>query len=119
MPKEDTQWKKGQSGNPLGKPKGIINSKTILERFLSIQKEMVNPLNDELESMSIAELMHLKQIANAMQGDLAAYKEIIDRLEGKTTNKIDIDADVKSTNYNIDLSKDEIKNISDQLDKDV
>jgi len=105
MPKEDSQWKKGQSGNLLGKPKGIINSKTILERFLSIQKEMVNPLNDELENMTIAELMHLKQIANAMQGDLTAYKEILDRLEGKSLVKAEIKQEIEQKVFRVKVKK--------------
>ena len=25
MPKSDTQWKKGQSGNPSGRPKAIVS----------------------------------------------------------------------------------------------
>ena len=61
-----------------------LHSKTILERFLSIEKDMTNPLTGLEDKLSIAEIMHLKQIANAVQGDLSAYKEIIDRLEGKT-----------------------------------
>ena len=87
------EFKKGQSGNPNGRPKGVLNSKTILERFLSIEKSMKNPLNDEFENLSIAELMALKQIANALNGDLGAYKEITDRLEGKTQSKVDITTD--------------------------
>jgi len=94
MPSEETQWKKGQSGNPLGRPVGIINAKTILERFLAVQKEMINPLNNELENLSIAEIMHLKQIANALQGDLASYKEVIDRMEGKSIAKIETKQDI-------------------------
>ena len=96
MAKEDlTPFKKGQSGNPNGRPKGVLNSKTILERFLSIEKKMQNPLNNTIENLSIAELLTLKQIANAMNGDLSAYKEIIDRLEGKSQSKVDVTTDGK------------------------
>lgn len=84
------QFQKGESGNPNGRPKGTLNSKTILERFLSIEKKMTNPLNNELETLTIGELITLKQIANALNGELPSYKEIIDRLEGKATNPIDI-----------------------------
>jgi hypothetical protein len=84
------EFKKGQSGNPNGRPKGSLNTKTILERFLSIEKNMINPLTMQKENLSIAELMALRQINNALNGELPAYKEIIDRMEGKATNQIDI-----------------------------
>lgn len=118
MAKEDlTPFKKGQSGNPNGRPKGVLNSKTILERFLSIEKSMNNPLNNELENLSIAELMALKQIANALNGDLAAYKEITDRLEGKTQTKVDVTTDGEkistATGFEINITskKNENKNL--------
>jgi len=46
-----------------------------------------NPFTQEIENMSVLELMNLKQIANALEGDLSAFKEIIDRHEGKVVNK--------------------------------
>ena len=101
-----TPFKKGQSGNLNGRPKGVKNTKTIFERFLSIEKSMKNPLNNELEKLSIAELLALKQIANAMNGDLSAYKEIIDRLEGKIINKIDNNTNLNINDFNL---KDVIK----------
>jgi hypothetical protein len=63
------------------------SSKIILERFLSIEKKMINPLSGVEEYLSMAEIMHLKQLANAIQGDLASYKEILDRFEGKSASK--------------------------------
>ena len=78
------QFKKGQSGNPNGRPKGSLNSKTILQKFLDLKTETENPITKELENLTVAEQIHLKQVAKAIDGDLYSYKEIIDRLEGKT-----------------------------------
>jgi len=89
FPNKATQFSKTNQPPNESKRVSKIHAKTILDRFLSIEKNMQNPLNGELENMSIAELMHLKQIANAMQGDLAAYKEIIDRFEGKTIQRVE------------------------------
>ena len=103
MAKEDlTPFPKGVSGNPNGRPKGVLNSKTILERFLSIEKKMTNPLNNETENLTIAELIALKQIANALNGDLPAYKEIVDRIEGKVVSKIE--STNVNTNKNFDIT---------------
>jgi len=89
FPNKATQFSKTNQPPNEAKRVSKIHSKTILERFLSIEKDMVNPLTGLEDKISIAELMHLKQIANAVQGDLGSYKEIIDRLEGKTTTKIE------------------------------
>lgn len=89
FPNKATQFSKTNQPPNESKKVSKIHSKTILERFLSIEKDMVNPLTGLEDKISIAELMHLKQIANAVQGDLGSYKEIIDRLEGKTTTKIE------------------------------
>lgn len=58
---------------------------------------MTNPLTNELENLSIAEIMYLKQIAQALQGDLASFKEIMDRHEGKSKQL------VESENKNIEV----------------
>ncbi len=109
------RWKKGESGNPAGKKPGTLATKTILKKFLSIKKNIQNPLTEEFEDMSIAEIMHLKQIANALQGDLASYKEIIDRVEGKSINRIEMDADVTQTTIMVGFS-DEIEEEEDETE---
>ena len=84
FPNKATQFSKDrQPSNESKRVPKSIKSSDILNRFLSIEKDMTNPLTGLEDKLSIAEIMHLKQIANAVQGDLSAYKEIIDRLEGK------------------------------------
>lgn len=87
---EKHKFKKGESGNPNGRPKGALNTKTILNKFLSLVKEDVkNPITKERENMTVAEIMNLSIIAKAIKGDIKAYREILDRLEGKVQQKID------------------------------
>ena len=104
---------KGEVRNPNGRPVGSKNTKTILERFLNLEMNQKNPFNQQNEQMTVLELMNLKQIANALEGDLAAYKEIIDRHEGKVVAK------AEQTTINIDAGKltdEEIKKINDSLE---
>lgn len=98
-------FQKGQSGNPNGRPKGVPTAKTILERFMSIEQNATNELTGELENLSVAEQMHLAQIKKAKEGDLFAYKEIIDRLEGKTKQSIELDANVEQNITRITVKK--------------
>jgi len=79
----EPRWKKGESGNPAGRPKGIPNTRTRLQRLLSITQDLTNPITGEVEGFSIIEQLDLQQIIKARKGDLAAYKAIIERLEGK------------------------------------
>jgi hypothetical protein len=98
-------FQKGQSGNPNGRPKGVPTAKTILERFMSIEQNATNELTGELENLSVAEQMHLAQIKKAKEGDLFAYKEIIDRLEGKSKQSIELDANVEQNITRITVKK--------------
>lgn len=85
--------KKGEIRNPKGRGKGALNTRTILKNFLNIEMKQKNPFTKKEEQMTVLELMNLKQIANALEGDLNAYKEIINRYEGLLTTKTDITSD--------------------------
>lgn len=94
---------KGEIRNPNGRPLGAKNTKTILKRFLNLEMKQKNPFTQEDEKMSVLELMNLKQIANALEGDLNAYKEIINRHEGLLTTKIDHTTDGKALNNTLQI----------------
>jgi len=97
MAKEDIkqhQYKKGESGNPNGRPVGALGSKTILQKYLNLTTKAVNPITNATENLTVAEQIHLKQVAKAIDGDLYSYKEIIDRLEGKTINVQEIKQEI-------------------------
>ncbi len=75
--------KKGEIRNPKGYPKGMPNTKTRLRRLLEISQQLTNPITGEVEGFTVLEQLDLQQIIKARKGELASYKEIIDRLEGK------------------------------------
>lgn len=92
MAREDnlTPWKPGQSGNPAGKPKGTEHSSTRLKRLLGAVGRMKNPLTGQMEEFSGLEMMDAAIIARAIRGDVGAYREILDRLEGKVPAKTEV-----------------------------
>ena len=56
MAKEDIkkhEWKKGQSGNPNGRPKGARNRSTIAKKWFKVMKTSRNPINGLEESLSM------------------------------------------------------------------
>jgi len=74
-PPKKHQFKKGQSGNPNGRPKGILNMATVIERTLR-EKVIVNE-NGERKTITKLEAA-MKQVANkAASGDLRAFQQLI------------------------------------------
>ena len=45
-------FKKGESGNPAGRPKGSLNRSTIAKRWLEVEQDLKNPLTGDTEKMS-------------------------------------------------------------------
>lgn len=88
-PPKEYQFKPGQSGNPKGKKPGTLSSKTILKRFMGIEQTIQNPITGTDEKLTVAEILYIQQLAKARKGDLAAFKEIMDRWEGKAQQSID------------------------------
>ena len=80
---EKHEFKKGESGNPNGRPKGAKNRSTIAKYWLEVNQKLKNPLTGAEETMSQEDLMTLALIKKAREGDVAAYKALMDRALGK------------------------------------
>lgn len=90
------RWKKGQSGNPKGRPKGI---KTIPEMLREIGDR---PVDDVLlaklhakygpahNPKTLHEAMLMAAAKDAAQGDEHARAFIAERTEGKVTDRLDV-----------------------------
>lgn len=78
------RWKKGQSGNPSGRPK----SKTLSDAYRNKLEESVP--NDP-ESRTWAELIAEAQVRDAVRGNVQAAREIADRTEGRARQAIEFE----------------------------
>lgn len=70
-PRKSTQFQKGQSGNPRGRPKGSKNKSTLL-------REAMQQKADRMLSREVPEVLKTV-IRAAKQGDMSAAKMILDR----------------------------------------
>ena len=93
-----TKWKPGQSGNPLGKPRGALRVSTILKYML--EEDAPGVVIDEQFIKEFAK--GKKRVTNAdatacrilyegiVNGKEWALKEIADRTEGKAVQAIEV-----------------------------
>jgi hypothetical protein len=78
LPPVETRFKKGQSGNPAGRPKSALYSDALRRKLSQIDE------TDEHEpKRSYAEILAEKAILKAKEGDIQALAHVADRTEGK------------------------------------
>jgi hypothetical protein len=83
------QMKKGETLNPNGRPKGSKNRSTIAKKWLEVEQDLKNPLTSEVERMSQEDLMTLALIKRAREGDVNAYKALMDSGYGSPLQQIE------------------------------
>ena len=77
LPPIETRWKKGQSGNPIGRPKKNSNMVDLLEDLLNAACPG-DPENRTYAHQLMRSLMH-----QGLKGNLGAIKEILNRVLGR------------------------------------
>lgn len=101
MAKEDNlkPFQKGQSGNPKGYPKGVPNRSTIAKKWLSLLTTETNPLTNQTENLSQEDIITLKQIEKAKDGDSNAYKLLMDSTYGMPQQQTEVNATVTNKEF--------------------
>jgi len=84
-PKQDTKFKKGQSGNPKGRPLGSKNFTTDFDEVV----EEIAKLNN-ISPSEARKILLKKAYLEAKEGSFPFYKDIQDRYYGKAPESIDI-----------------------------
>jgi len=82
-------WEQGESGNPNGRPKGSKNRSTIAKYWLEVNQNLKNPITGTEETMSQEDLMTLALIKKARDGDVNAYKALMDSGYGAPIQQIE------------------------------
>ena len=79
MPHTSTTWRKGQSGNPAGRPPG----RHAIAEALRAELDQVELVDADGNQLTRAEVIAQKAVDMAMDGDLHAIQFVTERLEGK------------------------------------
>ncbi len=96
------QWKKGQSGNPEGSPKGLFS----IAKELKKQMGEVDPEDPEGRThgaVMVSKAIWLANYGSNGQGSIKAVSEVFDRLIGRPAQAVTLDATVtdKSTSEHV------------------
>ena len=96
---KDFEFSKGESGNPNGRPKGSKNRSTIAKHWLETNQNLKNPLTGVSETMSQEDLMTLALIKKAREGDVNAYKALMDSGYGTAVQTIEQKIEIIDINF--------------------
>ena len=84
-------FKKGQSGNPNGRPKGSKNRSTILKEIAELRTKGIHPVTGEEVWMTNEYRMAMAVIERVIQkGDAQALNMVLDSIYGKQKDSVDI-----------------------------
>lgn len=90
-------WKKGESGNPNGRPRRTIVTDCIVRELLSAAED-----GDGDKARSLAKSL----VSRALNGDMRAAEICLDRVEGKPDQTIHVRRTAR------ELADDELNNIA-------
>lgn len=93
-------WKKGdKSPNPNGRPKGVKNFRTAIEELYALPidtleekiKMQILGINPRIKTLEDA--LNARMLLDALCGDSYSKKEILERMHGKVTEKVEHSGD--------------------------
>jgi hypothetical protein len=83
MPPKEHSWKKGESGNPKGRKKGIRNKKTII---ISLMEGRLGRKIPDMKKLTAHEALLLKAIQKGLAGDAKAMAFAFKRYDDATAS---------------------------------
>ena len=81
-----------------GRPKGSRNRSTIVKQWLEVEQEFKNPITGQTEKLEQQDIMTLALIKKAREGDVSAYRELMDSAYQKVTQNVDHTTNGKDIN---------------------
>lgn len=83
------KWKKGDSPNPAGRPKGSMSLKERMNKYLELDIKMKMP-DGSIQDKSVLDGIILSLLSQAQKGNIKAIQEVFDRNFGKEPEVVNI-----------------------------
>lgn len=88
---EDQKFESGKSGNPAGRPVGSKNRSTMVRKILALEGDLPEAIYRKLKDQypdiarktSIEEVITLSMVSQARNGNVQAYRALMDSAYGK------------------------------------
>lgn len=74
--------------NRNGRPKGSKSRSSIVKAWLEASENVTNPITNEIENLTQADIIVLAQIKEARKGNTQAFHALMDSLFGKIPQEI-------------------------------
>ena len=84
------QWKKGQSGNPKGRPVGSVNLTNRIR--MAVEQVVQKATSEDERDKTVGDLLVESAIEAAKKGNHHFFKEIIARTDGKVADHVIIES---------------------------
>lgn len=99
-PPQHTRFKKGQSGNPAGRPKGATNIQTEMKGLIKSKTKI--KANGAVKTVSTSRALCMAMVRKAMAGDVRAFSKIVETLGPEMTDELKAAAsELSSTDLDI------------------
>mgnify|MGYP001571892995 CR=1 FL=1 len=76
------RWKKGQSGNPVGRPRKDLTLTSLIKKYLEEVPQI--EIGGKVNTRTWRELVAQAWLVGAYKGNSLLFKELLERLDGKT-----------------------------------
>ena len=87
FPNPDTQFKQGKPKTG-GKPKGYSSPLVALQKLMDKKITYEDVETKKMVKGKISDVIALRLVLNAAQGEYTALKDIMDRIDGKPADKV-------------------------------
>ena len=86
----EPRWKKGESGNPAGRPKGSKNRSTIIREMLDMMVQVKDDEGNDVWQSNEYRMVQAILTKAIEKQDVAAFNSIMDNVYGKLKDTVDM-----------------------------
>lgn len=86
-PPKEYQWKKGQSGNPKGRPPGVVSFQERIRRMVDVDMDYIDEHGNEVKTKAGDAIITSMLRKVIKEDDVSAARLLIEHLDGKALQK--------------------------------